>query len=440
MQTHKYDCSIIVPVHNREQLIKPCIASINKQTYDKTKWEVIFIDDGSTDKTIQTIQTSIKKEINYRIIKREVASGNASSPRNDGIKASNAKYIFFLDSDDEIDEDLLTNGLNLAFKNNSDIVYVKTNEKSRAFKRPIVDIADIRKDHLLRACKIFKIFKLSVIKKNKIFFNLQFDIFEDMLFVLLAILHSKTISILADKCYYFRLIGDDENPHLTHRAMSVSEQVQIYGIALLELYSVSTDIKTKIKYYNALLMRCLERIAIMYNSDKYLKQDILHSARFIFDIFFIHKEYFDPTQIYKNEKHLVMAFLLGNMDYFFEYIKEYKLAKPLKEIMQQLHKNFSFHQNFKELWVYKGEIVVLDFVFNDNKIAFDFKYNKSNETLLVNMFCRNNKNFFDFLREQTNQNEQNKLCIFNDNINKQDIMINNVKSFLEKIKERLNDI
>ncbi|MBR2148276.1 MAG: glycosyltransferase family 2 protein, partial [Campylobacter sp.] len=110
MQEPQYDVSIIVPVHNREKLIIPCIKSINAQTYDKAKWEVIFVDDGSTDKSVEAIESLIDKKINYRIIKREIPSGNASAPRNEGIKASRAKYVFFLDSDDYIHPELLKNG------------------------------------------------------------------------------------------------------------------------------------------------------------------------------------------------------------------------------------------------------------------------------------------------------------------------------------------
>ena len=107
----KYNVSIIVPVYNRENLIKPCIKSINAQTYDKSKWEVIFVDDASTDKSIEIIESLIDENINYRILKRPVASGNASAPRNEGIKASSSEYVFFLDSDDYVDSQLLENDL-----------------------------------------------------------------------------------------------------------------------------------------------------------------------------------------------------------------------------------------------------------------------------------------------------------------------------------------
>lgn len=67
----KYDVSIIVPVYNRENLIKPCIDSINAQTLDKSRWEVIFVDDASTDGSVEVIEKLINENINYRIIKRK---------------------------------------------------------------------------------------------------------------------------------------------------------------------------------------------------------------------------------------------------------------------------------------------------------------------------------------------------------------------------------
>ena len=143
----QYDVSIIVPVYNREEIIKPCIESINSQTYDKSKWEVIFVDDASTDNSINTIESLIDKSINYRILKRPIGSGNASAPRNEGIKASSSKYVFFLDSDDYIDSELLENGMAMALKNDSDIVYVKLGgprgTNKRAFRKAFVDDADI---------------------------------------------------------------------------------------------------------------------------------------------------------------------------------------------------------------------------------------------------------------------------------------------------------
>ena len=109
--------SVIVPVYNREKIISNCVESINSQTLEKKLFEVIFVDDCSIDSTVTVINKFISKDINYKILNRPVGSGNASAPRNEGIKSAKGKYIFFLDSDDTINSDLLQDGLNCAQKN-----------------------------------------------------------------------------------------------------------------------------------------------------------------------------------------------------------------------------------------------------------------------------------------------------------------------------------
>lgn len=208
-----YEVSIIVPVYNREKIIKPCIESINSQTYDKSKWEVIFVDDASTDNSIDTIESLIDKNINCRIIKRVIGSGNASAPRNEGIKASSSKYVFFLDSDDYVDSQLLENGLAIALRNDSDIVYFKMAlspriNTVRPFKKKTVEKSDILDDHLMRSLKVFKLYKTEMLKKNNILFDVTIDVFEDMLFTYTALNYSEVVSTLADRDYYHATAHD----------------------------------------------------------------------------------------------------------------------------------------------------------------------------------------------------------------------------------------
>ncbi|EAJ2261994.1 glycosyltransferase family 2 protein, partial [Campylobacter coli] len=235
----KYDISIIVPVYNRENLIKPCINSINAQTLDKSRWEVIFVDDASTDRSVELIEELLGKNVNYRIIKREIPSGNASAPRNEGIKASLGKYVFFLDSDDYIDSKLLENGINIALKNDSDIVYFKMELNSRTvtkrpFKHPVVDKADIEKNHLMRTLRIFKLFKVDMLRENNILFDVTVNVYEDMLFGVTALLYAKNISILADRDYYFASLHDE--PHLSKKKMTLEKLFHIYFYAIQILY------------------------------------------------------------------------------------------------------------------------------------------------------------------------------------------------------------
>ena len=88
--------SIILPTYNREKLIIKAINSVVNQTY--SNWELIIIDDGSTDNTKEIIAK--KQTEDSRIIYIYQENSDRSTARNNGIKNALGKYICFLDSDD----------------------------------------------------------------------------------------------------------------------------------------------------------------------------------------------------------------------------------------------------------------------------------------------------------------------------------------------------
>lgn len=88
--------SIIIPTHNRAHLISRAIQSIIEQTY--TNWELIIVDDGSTDNTEEVLQPFLKDpRIDY--LKKE--NSGAAHSRNVGVEKASGEWITFLDSDDE---------------------------------------------------------------------------------------------------------------------------------------------------------------------------------------------------------------------------------------------------------------------------------------------------------------------------------------------------
>lgn len=93
--------SIIVPAYNCQEYIKECIDSLINQTYKNT--EIIVIDDGSTDKT-----TEILKTYHDKIDLIIQSNSGVSAARNTGIKAATGKYCMFVDSDDWIDQDMIS--------------------------------------------------------------------------------------------------------------------------------------------------------------------------------------------------------------------------------------------------------------------------------------------------------------------------------------------
>lgn len=90
--------SVIVPVYNSEQYLRSCIESVLVQTY--SCYEIILIDDGSSDRSVEICQRMCRYDQRLRLICQK--HRGVSAARNRGIEEAKGKYIFFLDSDDMI--------------------------------------------------------------------------------------------------------------------------------------------------------------------------------------------------------------------------------------------------------------------------------------------------------------------------------------------------
>lgn len=87
--------SVIIPTYNREKVLKKAIDSVLSQSFKD--FEIIIIDNGSTDKTKQFIESYSNSKIKYIY---QVGSGSPASPRNTGVSNALAPWVCFLDSDD----------------------------------------------------------------------------------------------------------------------------------------------------------------------------------------------------------------------------------------------------------------------------------------------------------------------------------------------------
>ena len=94
----EYQASVIVPVYNVEQYLRICLDSLVNQTIDKSKMEVLVINDGSPDNSWDICLEYSKKYDFIKIFSKE--NEGLSATRNFGIKHAKGKYLFFLDSDD----------------------------------------------------------------------------------------------------------------------------------------------------------------------------------------------------------------------------------------------------------------------------------------------------------------------------------------------------
>lgn len=109
--------SIIVPIYNKEDYLPQCLDSIINQSY--TNFEVLLINDGSTDSSGIICQEYAERDSRFRYIEKE--NGGVSSARNLGLERSEGAYITFIDSDDWVEFNYLEVLYNALRENNADV-------------------------------------------------------------------------------------------------------------------------------------------------------------------------------------------------------------------------------------------------------------------------------------------------------------------------------
>lgn len=214
------DVSVIVPVYNCEKFIEETISSIREQTIGNGHYEIVAVDDGSTDRSFSILEELARDRSDLRVFTIP-NSGSAAAPRNRGLEHASGRYLFFLDADDKLDRDTLRRMVQTADDTGSGVVLCKLglfgDERqsrqipSKPFSRSsyAVDFIDSKANSTLSALKLFR---RSIVEAHNIRFPLGFAIGEDQPFTLKAFLHSPHVSILADKIYYWvRARGDGTN-------------------------------------------------------------------------------------------------------------------------------------------------------------------------------------------------------------------------------------
>ncbi len=112
--------SVIMPCHNGERFISDSIDSVISQTYQN--WELLVIDDNSTDNSVNIIQDKMKSDCRIKMFRNDHSVGNPAKPRNIGIENAQGRFIAFLDCDDIWLPNKLEMQLSL-FDDNTSVIY-----------------------------------------------------------------------------------------------------------------------------------------------------------------------------------------------------------------------------------------------------------------------------------------------------------------------------
>jgi poly(ribitol-phosphate) beta-N-acetylglucosaminyltransferase len=229
--------SVVVPVYNPGRNIDVLLDSLGRQSLPASDFEVIFVDDGSTDGTGERLDRLATENPNFRVM-HIPNSGWPSRPRNLGIEAACGEYVHFVDNDDILGDEALERLYDYAVANGSDVVLGREVRRglrrpaSRVFRenRPYATLADAP---LLALLTPHKMFRRQFLIDNGLRFTEGPTRFEDHPFVVAAYFAAKVISVLADyTCYYWVAHPDVSNAgrqpkHLTHYFRDLREPLDV---------------------------------------------------------------------------------------------------------------------------------------------------------------------------------------------------------------------
>ena len=205
--------SIITPVYKVVNCLPKCIESVISQTF--TEWEMILVDDGSPDRSGEICDEYALRDSRIKVLHKQ--NGGPSSARNLGIEHAQGKYIWFVDSDDWIEQGALSRIFNIMDNSSADICFFCLNPISNSEVQIPFDFKSIVGNNVdgvhyvgkQECAKAFveiemsggmgwtwnKWFKKSIIDENHIRFDTRFAIQEDHLFTLSYLLHINHVII-----------------------------------------------------------------------------------------------------------------------------------------------------------------------------------------------------------------------------------------------------
>ena len=226
--------SVIIPVYNLKGYLKGCLESVTSQGLPEDSYEIICIDDGSSDGSLQELESLSSIINNLRIIGKE--NGGVSSARNVGMYSARGKYILFLDADDNLGPSSLKVLLNMAEESDADLFIARSTiggngkEKypwSRSFSPNIsYTPQQILSKGYFRGSACGCLFNRGQLSRNKLEFDEDLAVSEDTIFMSSCLSCLKSVQFIDINLYEI-----SERSGSASRTVS-REQLPKYGRAL----------------------------------------------------------------------------------------------------------------------------------------------------------------------------------------------------------------
>lgn len=213
--------SIIMPTYNCEKYIGEAVKSVLEQTY--ADFELIIVDDGSTDGTFAICEQIVKGKDNVHLY--AVCHGGVSVARNFGLEKACGEYVLFIDCDDTWEKDLLESTANLLDEKSDLVLFGMGRDyylSDDSFQYSETDLGnsgeaedlppDIAPDHLISSYNMAspcnKVYKRAIIQENSVTFCEKCVYLEDLKFNFDFLQHVTNIKVLRSDLYHYRLFTD----------------------------------------------------------------------------------------------------------------------------------------------------------------------------------------------------------------------------------------
>lgn len=232
--------SVIIPIYQVEKFLNKCIESVISQTYKCL--EILLIDDGSKDNCPKICDQYAKEDKRIKIIHKE--NGGLSDARNMGIKNAKGDYIFFLDSDDWVDQRIISHLYMLIKKYDADIAecqYEKVYKEDAIINNE--DKEEIKVytpkeslENLITERSGNRVVSWNKLYKKKLFNQIEFPmgkIHEDEYTTYKLLYQCKKIVVTNLKFYYYRqrensIISEKFNPKRLDVIQAYEEKLEFY--------------------------------------------------------------------------------------------------------------------------------------------------------------------------------------------------------------------
>lgn len=208
--------SLVLPVYNVEAYLGKCIESCLCQDLPKSEYEIIIVIDGSPDHSIDVAKSYQKKNDNIKIVVRE--NGGLSAARNTGLKEAKGEFVWFIDSDDYIEENCLEEIYRVMSENSLEVLWLKWKNRNEFHDEiPLYDCTLCKEDYKVQEGLKFMnsvmgiyyfawsfVFRREFLVSNGFHFK-EGLFYEDTEFAFHVLPHVKRIQLLDRVCYTYNI-------------------------------------------------------------------------------------------------------------------------------------------------------------------------------------------------------------------------------------------